>query len=327
MDGDEARNPPLAILPSVGKHFKRPHNMQTMKYMFRLLFFFIPLIGLGQTTNSLSEILWSRVKSCHSMFEDMDEDGIPDFDKIDDSKNGYLKISGSWPTCGCSCSSTVGAYKNQEGIYVILQSDKVLCSWERKISSNKVLKEILPSDFGINSFISQQIIEKPSYPVLFLDFEIPQIGTDTKVMIELVPFGLKPDGNEIYCFEYKENNGYNNCKSIYRIRDIAKDIKDLKTLDYLLTGDFDKITPTDNNIVQKAIGDDDSRFRSKEEIQRYLIELKKVYDIYLKLETTELILGWNRQDSRFYVKNKGGKTNNLTFKDFLIKNKYWSPMC
>ncbi len=261
------------------------------------------------------------------MFEDMDEDGFTDFNKIDDSQNGYLMISGGWPTCGCSCSSAVSAYKNQEGKYIILQSDKVLCSWERRIYSNKELKEILPISFGINSFISGQITEKISYPVLFLDFEIPHIGTDTKVTIELVPFGLKPDGNELYCFEYKENGGYSNCKSIYRIADIAQEIKDDNTLDYLVKGDFDKISKSDNNIILKAIGDDDSRFKSKEEIQQYLRELKKIYNIYLMLETTELTLGWNRQDSKFFIKDKGNKPDKLVFKDFLIKNKYWSPMC
>lgn len=298
-----------------------------MKYIIELLFVLIPLTGLGQKTNSLSEILWDRVKTCHSMFEDMDDDGIPDFNKIDDSNSGYLKISGSWPTCGCSCSSTVGAYKNLEGEYIILQSDEVLCSWEKRISSNKELKEILPNIFVVNTCMSGQIAEEITYPIFFLNFEIPRIGTDTQVTIELVPFGLKPDGNELFCFEYKENKGYSNCKSINRIADIANDMEDFKTLDYLLTGAFDKISKSDNKVIQKAIGDDDSRFKSREEIQQYLRELNKVYNIYLMLEFTELTLGWNRQDSKFFIKEKGHKPDKLIFKDFLIKNKYWSLMC
>lgn len=298
-----------------------------MNHIIKIFLFFISLSAYGQTTNSLSKILWSRVQTCYSMFEDMDDDGIPDFESIDDSKNGYLKISGGWPTCGCSCSSTVGAYKNEAGRYIILQSDKALCSWERKVSSNTDLKEILPDDFGINSFISGEISEKFANPIFLVDFEIPRIGTDTKLTIELVPFGLRPDGNELLCFEYKEKERYNNCKSIHRIGDIAEDIQEIGTLDYLLTGDFDKISQADNVVIEKAIGDDDSRFQSKEEIQQYLRELKKAYKVYILIESTELTLGWNRQDSRFFIKEKGNKPNRLTFKDFLIKNKYWGPVC
>jgi len=298
-----------------------------MKHFFYIILILIPIFGYGQTTSSLSKMLWSRVENCHSMFEDMNDDGKPDFEKIDDSKNGYLKISGGWPTCGCSCSSTVGAFKNQKGEYVLLQSDEVLCSWEKNNSSNKVLKDILPVNFGIKSFISQQIIDKVNKSIFYLDIEIPRVGTDTKVKIELIPFGLKAEGNEIICYEYRENEQNSNCKSLYRLKDIANDIKDNNTIELLLSGDFDKISQTDNNVINKAIGNDFSRFESKEEIQLYLIELKQIYDIYLMLESMELILGWNRQESRFFIKEKGDKPEKVTFKGFLSRNNYWSPMC
>ena len=93
-----------------------------MKFLIRLLFMLIPIIGMGQNKNTLSKMLWDRVGVCFSNFEDMDEDGSPDFDKIDDSKNGYLKISGSFPTCGCTCASAVAAYKNAAGSYTALRS-------------------------------------------------------------------------------------------------------------------------------------------------------------------------------------------------------------
>ena len=63
-----------------------------------LLFFVIviPSLVCGQKQETLSGILWGRVNNCYSMFEDMNDDGVLDFNKIDDSQNGYLKISGSW---------------------------------------------------------------------------------------------------------------------------------------------------------------------------------------------------------------------------------------
>ena len=45
------------------------------------------------TAPPLDDLLWSRVEKCHSYFEDFTDDGIPDFDKIDDAKNGYLMVS------------------------------------------------------------------------------------------------------------------------------------------------------------------------------------------------------------------------------------------
>ncbi|SHJ98109.1 hypothetical protein SAMN04488028_102365 [Reichenbachiella agariperforans] len=302
----------------------KDRKIQVLRNIILTLVILIPAIGFGQSQKTLSEILWSRVNSCYSMFEDMDDDGIPDFNKIDDSKNGYLKISGSWPTCGCSCSSEVGAFKNSSGSYIILQSDEVECCWERRISSNHDLIEILPDGFGINNFTSEPIKSDMDYSVFFLGIEIPRIGTDTKVKIELIPFGLFPKGVNLICFEYQQENHH---KYLYGIRDVAKEMSDIETINYLLNGSFDKISPTDNLLISKEIGTDDSRFKSMEEMREYLIQLKNTYDLYCKLKTNELILGWNRNESKFYIKDEGEKIQQITFRDFLINNRYWSWMC
>jgi len=298
-----------------------------MKYTLILFLISIPLLTFSQKPKSLSELLWSRVSHCHSMFEDMDEDGIPDFEQIDDSKNGYLHIAGSWPTCGCTCSSTVGAYKNQKGEYTLLQSDQVLCSWGRKISSDKALKKILPPDFGLSDFISGEMTEDIKYPIFFVDFQIPRTGTDTRITIELVPLGLRPEGNELLCFSYKESNDFSNCKSLYRIKDIAAGIKDPQTMNYLIKGEFDKILAEDAQLISKSIGSDDSRFRSKADIQQTLIELNNIYTLYSKIDATEIILGWNKQTSKFFIKEKKNKPDPLSFREFLLTATYWSPMC
>jgi hypothetical protein len=98
-------------------------------------------------------------------------------------------------------------------------------------------------------------------------------------------------------------------------------------LDLLVSGDFEKISQLDNHLINDAIGDDDSRFKSKEEISLYIKELKQIFEIYLMLGSTELTLGWNKLESRFFIKDKRGKPENCSFRDFLIKNDFWSPMC
>ena len=145
--------------------------------------------------------------------------------------------------------------------------------------------------------------------------------------LELVPFGLKPDADNLLCYEYKEQQKYSNCKSLYRIKKIAEGIQDIKTLDYILAGDFNKISQVDNKLILEAIGSDDSRFNSKEELQKYLLDLKSIYNVYSMLDTMEFTFGWNRVESRFYIKESGNKPEKISFKDFLIKNRYWSAMC
>lgn len=277
-----------------------------------------------QAQSSLSKTLWNRVNKCYSNFEDMDDDGFPDFDLIDDTKNGFLHIYGEWPTCGCSCSSTVGAYKNKNGAYIFLQADEYVCSWEKKISSNKLLKDILPANFGINSFTSQKIAEKAENAILFANFDVPQKGTDTRVKLELIPFGIFQKGNNFVCLEYVQGES---AKSLIGIRGIAEGMADTNTLNYLLKGSFDKINAADMKLISSKIREGVYYFSSLKEIQHYLTQLHKAYIIYSKLEVDELLLGWDKEKSKFYIKEKGKKISHTTFAKFLLANSYWDYMC
>ena len=138
---------------------------------------------------------------------------------------------------------------------------------------------------------------------------------------------MRAEGKDLYCFDYKEDAERNNLKFINEIKNISESIKDSKTLDYLLSGEFDKIVAQDNDILQKTIGESKEGFISYKEIQNQFKDLKKIYDIYSTLEYKEIILGWDRKNSRFNIKEKGKKMEKLSFKDFLINSKYWTPIC
>ena len=299
-----------------------------MKNILLIFFILTTSLGFSQTQKSLSELLWERVNTCYSRFEDMNDDGKPDFEKIDDSQNGYLKVWGGWPTCGCSCSSTVGAYKNNEGHYIYLQSEEFNCSWTKESSSNKSMEEIMPDNFGINSFSSQTITDNLETPGFFIAYEIPRVGTDTHVEIELVPFGLKPSGRNAICYSYKQEE-YNsrNWTNLKGIKDIAEEIGSSTTLEFILEGGFEKINSEDDKIISKSIGSGYDEFKTRTDLQNILKELKLVYEIYNQLEYTELTLGWNRDESKFYIKDNGSISRKQTFREFLIENDYWSPRC
>jgi hypothetical protein len=287
-----------------------------------------------QSQKPLKERLWERADHCHSMFEDVDNDGKLDMsDVIDDSQNGYLSVSGGWPPCGCECGTTVGAYKHGNGNYTLLQSEEYKCEWIRRISSDRKLKEVFPENFGINTFIPgfKQKSDKNTNAVFYLNITIPRIGTDTKVFLELIPFGMAIKSEDILCYEINERNEKTlNCKSIYGIKEIVSKAEDENTLNLLLKGSFDSISVHDRLIIQQTITtdkDDESHFKSQQELSQYLNSLKNIYEIYLSVENSQVTLGWNKEKGRFFVKEKSKPIKKVSFREFLLKNEYWSQVC
>ncbi|MCD4725901.1 MAG: hypothetical protein K8R63_13770 [Bacteroidales bacterium] len=300
------------------------------KQLFIIITIFLTHIVYGQSSGSLSDQLWDQVQNCYSMIEDVDEDGTLDFDEIiNDSKNGYLKVAVSWPTCGCNCIETVGAYKGSDGNYTILKKEEWGCSWVDRISSNRKLLSIFPENFGINTFIPDRNIRiEGNYALFYLDIEIPRIGTDTKVTIKTIPFGMVMENNDILCFGIFQKESFSNCNhAFYKIGSIARKIQNEQTLDFIINDQFEKISTHDMDIIKKTIGDNYSDFKSLSELRMCLKELKQTHDLYSLIEHETLLLGWNKEKSRFYIKEKGNHPKSMTFMEFLIENRYWSVGC
>ncbi len=304
--------------------------MQKSNYLlnFKKIIFTLLIVT---TTNSfgqnLSKELWNRVNKCHSMLEK------PDFDTIiDDSKNGYLSISGSWPTCGCSCSSTVGAYKDSKGNYTYIQKETFSCSWENTISSNKNIMKVLPKKFGIKMFSNKRIDYNSKYASFFMDIEIPRIGTDTKISLKIVPLGLFVESKNPIIFSYAESDQNNErlnsqTESMYEIKELATKINEETTLELLINKKFDKIANNDQNIINKIIGQDYGKFQTIEKLSEKLKMLKNIYNLYSNLEYTSMILKWDRKKARFKIKSKNNTLKNMSFREFLIKTEYWGAVC
>ncbi|MBN2572032.1 MAG: hypothetical protein JXA68_07890 [Ignavibacteriales bacterium] len=299
--------------------------------LFFIANFIFTIIVSGQQTKSLSEQMWNRVVLCHSTlkenFEEADEYGIL-YDVIDDSKNGYLMVGGAFPPCGCECYHYVGAYKGDDGRYTFIEKEKWSCSWTHKISSDKNLSEIFPVDFNIKSFIpSLDNYENIDFALFYLDVEIPRKGTDTEVMIKVIPFGMFYESDNILTFEFKEENNTSNCRSIYQIYDLVNKIQDEYTLELILKNEFEKISEAEMEVIKGTIGSGYGGFESLDELRMYLIKIKNVYDLYSRIEYEKIIFGWDRKLARFYIKRKGQHSKNMTFKEFLLENQYWSPVC
>lgn len=300
-----------------------------MKNYFLLFFIIFVTIGFGQQKKSeLQNLLWNSVQKCYKNFEDVNDDGTVDYDKIDDTKNGYLKIEGSWPTCGCSCTAIAGAYKDTHGKYTILQKHIANCGWEQEITSNRPLSEILPYEFGINYFTGKNRVFKNflGFNAFYIDFEIPRKGTETWAKLKLIPLGLFPLKRPVTTYEYSQKTSTHK-QLASGIQTIARNLVDDTTLTHLLRNKIDQIHLKDKKLIDEQIGDDDSRFKSIQELRQILMRIMTIHEVYNKLETTELLLDWNREKAQFYVKKKGKPHQKVSFKNFLINTTYWSYAC
>ncbi|MBN1182005.1 MAG: hypothetical protein JXB49_06940 [Bacteroidales bacterium] len=246
----------------------------------------------AQDTKSLKDILWEKATPCYEMFKDgeSDEELKPD-ELIDDSKNGYLHISGSYPTCGCHCSVTAGAYKDVNGKYIVISTEEWTCSWTKKLMYDGKIQDILPEGFGMGEFIpgytkSSKGQVKASF---YLKMEIPRIGTDTKVKLETIPFGIELLADDELCYSYSEGTGNNT--ELYRLPEMAKNISDEKALEYFINSEDTKISTQDMTTIHTIIGKDNGQFKSEDELRAMLKKIRHTYDLYINLIYDAMVFG------------------------------------
>lgn len=276
---------------------------------------------------SLSQTLWAQVHSCHSLFEDMDRDGQPDNNKIiDDAKNGYLKVSGSFSTCGCTCTNTVGAFPTVSNQYVFVKKYAWDCSWKAGINASDSLTKLFPLDFE-DAFFKTKIDNPKHLATFYLDMEIPRSGTDTKVTIKPIPLGLKVENENSIAFGYGEENRFYYSDKLIQIRNIVANIENEETIEYLLNNDFDRIAKGDNKMIETAIGGGSDKFENKEALAKVLRELKPIYDVYAQIKYESLILGWDKHKGNFYIKEKIERTHTDSFLNFLKSTPMWAATC
>lgn len=277
----------------------------------------------SQTKIDLNKALWQKAQSCYSNFEDLNKEEKKNLDIIDDTKNGYLEICGIYPTCGCYCSTIVSAYKDTNNNYTFIQTNEETCNWVKSVSSNKEIASILPENFGFNSFSSAQIIPFLKNPAFYLNFIIPRKGTDTKVTPELIPFGLNIKQKSAWVYSYSQNKA--EPKSISDIKKIVTSIENNETITYLISEAIDSISPKDLKVIKTSIAN--KAFSSTKELSAIFTELKNIYNTYLTIQHSYIILGWNKEKGSFFIKEKGDKPKTITFKNFLLHANYWEPIC
>ena len=240
------------------------------------------------TPANLREHLMSRVEACRSMSGNaapQDSDG--QLSVIDDVANGYVQVSADWPPCGCNCKVTAAAFKSSDGSYTIMHMEEWGCSWTRRVSSYPPPHVIFPEDLTIAAFIPSLggeagggVAAEDGVAWFCVDAELPRVGTNVKLTIRTIPFGMRIESKGLLAYGYAEAEGASNCTMLFRIREIAEHLDDAG-LENVAAGRSETLTPESKEAVQSAIGDDSSRFRSIEELSSHLERLRRIYDLVL----------------------------------------------
>ncbi len=290
------------------------------------------IINMPLINKKLNKELWSQVWVCNEKFEENDAKDMRNV--IDDSKNGYLKVSGEYPTCGCMCDATIAAYKDKYGFYTLLRQDEESCDFKHQIVSNRLLYRVLPADFGLQTFIPDlNNLPETDNAVFSIDIDIPRYGTDTKVRVKFLPLGLILKSQKPMVYYYSANNLLDDETlkkiNLSLIKGFASKTNNQSIVNNWLIKNISDLSKQEKSvIINELIGNDGySKFKSLDELQKYINYIKIVYNYYLQMKYESVLMGWDKKNARFYIKEKYESKVKMSFVDFLKKSNYWSIIC
>lgn len=281
----------------------------------------------NKSKNNLKEQLWNRIQSISDYTDSNSIGGVDDLiNVIDDTKNGYLKVSGEFPPCGCLTSETVAAFKDINGNYTFLEEETNACTWRYSILSNKKIATILPTDFGIKNFIPTLEQDTTKQALFFLNIDIPRYGTETKVTLKLIPLGMAVKSDTPLVYHISENAKSTSLKELKSMHQLVLSLSD-EGID-LITQCKDKNLSTKDlntlNQYQKNHTEDALKL-----FRNHLKHLKKIYDLHRQIEYKSILLKWDKTTAKFYSKEKGKSVKKMSFHQFVRSSllRYWSANC
>ena len=269
-----------------------------------IVFSLIATFSVEAQKQSLENLLWGEVGGKINP----NEDHGGQYEIVDDAKNGYLKVAFTEEGCGCYTETSVGAFKNSSGAYTTLQTKLDGCSWRKKVSSNKKLHTVLPENFGLRTFFpkSDSTEYQITSSVFYLDVEIPQSGTDTQINLSYIPFGIHMKSDDhVLSYEYKLVEEHGGANYLYQeeLQDMLRKISDENTLQCIIEKTPENIISKDREIVEKLYGEG-KKYRGIEELALQIQQLKTIYEISRDIQYKSVILAWNREEARFFIKEK-----------------------
>jgi len=295
------------------------------------LFFLICLGSSKAQQSSLQEMLWNNAGGKPS---DVSHYG-GETKIVDDSANGYLQIETIEEGCGCYYKTNVGAYEQSDNSYMFLKMEYDGCNWRKNLAATPRLISVLPKNFELPEFLTEEAKKEyknnSSFPIFYLEATIPQQGTDTKIDLAYIPFGVRlSNRNDVLALTgYSElnNEGKSNYTYSGDLSQLLHAIQDENTLHALLKGTFDNINSVDYDVVDKFCGKDKT-YASIEDLAKELRDLKVIYQFSKQIAYKSIILGWNSQKGRFFIKEKiKNDALELSFLEFIKELPFLMAVC
>ncbi|MBK8011256.1 MAG: hypothetical protein IPK13_07885 [Deltaproteobacteria bacterium] len=246
----------------------------------------------------------------------------PDHKLVEEPKNGYLHVEGSYPTCGCGCSVTVGAYRRTSGAHVMLKREEWTCEQAIGLSASVPLSSILPMGVGLATFGAKPPASDEAR--FFLDVEIPRHGTKTVLLLRMLPFGVRATCAHGLCVDMldRDNTRRDSLELVWKLVHATSDPAVLEA--FMNQG---VVSPEWMREVASML---DHHIKTVDDLRKELLALRRTYEIYQSLATTRVTLSWNRVASRFDVANKKAQPSpppRRTFLEFLKESHFWQPVC
>jgi hypothetical protein len=290
-------------------------------------------VAISQNNDFLKNQMWSYINECYTVIKDGQEDGMPYPDVIEDYANGYLMVSGNWPTCGCGCTSVVGAYKKADNSYVFLKTDEWVCNYKYSIISNVDIYRIMPIGFGLDTFLdSTDIDNSDEYSTFYLKADIPRYGTKTKFTLALIPIGLKVECPDNMCFSIKEFHSnetyYENANMLFYLKDFVSKISDVNALMSIMYKEKNTLNESNKKAINNEHYIQGANFEEKlETISKDLLYVYFRYKMYKQQKYTSVILVWDANESKFKIIKKEKAPIKMDFIKFIIESDFWQPRC
>lgn len=289
---------------------------------------FLLTSSLVAQKSTLEDLLWKEAGGRI----DISEDHGGQYEIIDDAKNSYLKVAFTEDGCGCYSETTVGAYKDAKGNYTTLKMDWNGCGWRKNLSSNKDLNSKLPKGFGLHTFLpkSKETEYQITSSVFYLEAEIPQKGTNTQLNLSYIPFGIHMTPEDhVLNYEHKQVNEHGGSNFLYSgaLQAMLRKISDGNTLECILEQSIDDIIPEDKKIVEKLYGKGNP-YIGIDELAAQIQQLKTIYEISKDVEYKSVILKWDHNEARFYIKKKiKNDAPELSFLEFVQQLPFLVAIC
>lgn len=277
--------------------------------------------------STLADILWEEAGGRI----DLNKNHGGAYEITDDAANGYLKVAFTEEGCGCYYETTVAAFKDAKGKYTTLKTYWDGCGNQKSFNSNQSLASILPENLGLHTFWPEAESDRDNdyQMLLYLEVSIPKKGADTQIDIEYVPYGIRAKSEDrILSFSgYGQSNTNSNFGYHSQLRETILEFTDKNTFTYVVNSDQNKINAVDKQSISKLYGSEKT-IKDFENLSALFQTLNNYYSVSKYITCKSIIMGWDREKARFYIKEKiKNDAPEQSFLEFLQQLPFLMAVC